>query len=123
MISVTGVLPISGNKHVSNIHRDLRKVTSVPSSVFAAFFTSPGSTPFASSPGIVSPVAGIGETGIGIGAQRQPFFLPIESVLQPPQLAAGRQDFQVQAASVEHTLRLVGRLDLRIAVSASMGAS
>src|SRR5690606_25008125 len=37
----------------------------------------------------------------GIGAQRQPLFLSSESVLEPPELSAGRRDLDVEATAVE----------------------
>lgn len=60
--------------------------------------------------GSVALVACVFKAGIGVCPHGEPFLLAPKAVLEPPQLAPGWRDFQIQAAAVEQPLRLVGWL-------------
>ena len=55
-------------------------------------------------------VPGGRQRGVGIGPQRQPLFFAVETVLQAPPLATGFRDFEIEPASIEQALHLVGGL-------------
>jgi hypothetical protein len=51
--------------------------------------------------GFVSAFSGVPKTDLGILPQRQNLFLAAEAVFEPPQLAAGWCDLQIETSTIE----------------------